>query len=125
MLVVRAQMSQLSRQHSGASCGIDNPTARHTALVKIDNCIYRLPVRVVQLALRYLGRTPKVATGFYREVEHVRIKFSAIDLKPRQTTLIAWANFDAIIKRLVRPIREPQPQPLFGQLMVTEIMGQT
>ena len=43
-------------------CGIDNPTASSTLRsVKIDNGIYDLPVRLVQLALRYLGRTPQVA----------------------------------------------------------------
>ena len=89
MLVVWTKMSQLPRQHCRTSGGIDNPTASHTALIKTHNCTYRLPIRVTQLALRYLGWTPKVASGFYREVEYVRIKFRAIDLKAGQTTLIA------------------------------------
>ena len=88
MLVVRAQMSQLSRQHSGASCGIDNPTVTHAALGKIDNCIYDLPVRLVQLALRHFSWTPQVASLFYGEIEHVRVKFRAVNLKARQTTLV-------------------------------------
>src|SRR4029077_10907140 len=89
MLVVWTKMSQLPRQHGCTSSGIDNPTASHTALIKVYNCTYRLPVRVTQLALCHFGRTPEVASGFYREVKHVRIKFRAIDLKTRQTTLIA------------------------------------
>ena len=49
------------------------------------------------------------------------VEFGAIDLESGEPRLVAGADFDAVVKRLVGAIGEPEPQALFGQLLVPEI----
>src|SRR5450759_580420 len=88
VLGVCVKMSQLACQHGRAARGIDNPTASDAAFVKIDNCVDGLAIYAVQVTFCYLGRAPQITPRFHCELEHVRIKFRAINLKAWQTTLI-------------------------------------
>src|SRR6266566_4694425 len=88
MVVVRSKMSELTREHRGASCGIDNPTASSATFAMIDDGIHSLPLPVIELAVYDLGRPPEIATRSHREFEHVRIEFCPVNLKPWQSALI-------------------------------------
>src|SRR5437870_3072701 len=89
MLGVRTKMSKLSREHGRASGCIDNPTAPHPALIRIDNCIDGLSVRAIQVGLCHFSGTPEIAARLDGELQHMRIEFRAINLKGCQSALVA------------------------------------
>ena len=125
MLGVRTKMSEFPGKHGRAPCGIDKPAACGHALARIDNGAYYLSIPVAQLEACYLRRAPESAPRLHRLLEHVRVKFCAIQLKTRQPALITCADLDAIVKALIRPVRKPQAQSLFGQLMMPQVMCQS
>jgi hypothetical protein len=49
-----------------------------------------------------------------RQFEHVRIELRAVPVKAGQLALVTCADFEAIIKPLVRPIRKPKAQSVFA-----------
>ena len=127
MLGIRTKMSESPSDHCRSPCRIDKPTASGPAIAgfaTIDNDANALPICAVQLVVCYLCRTPELATRLHSEIEHVRIKFCPVQLKTRQSALVACADLDAIVKALIGLVRKPQAQSLFCQLMMTEIMGQ-
>ena len=120
-------MSEFPGDHCRPPCSIDKPTASGPAtagFATIDDDANPLPICAVQLVVCYLCRTPELATRLHSEIEHVRIKFCPVQLKTRQSALVACADLDAIVKALIGLVRKPQAQSLFCQLMMTEIMGQ-
>src|SRR6266404_5226234 len=72
VLGVLAKMAKLARKHRRAPAGVHNPTRTHAALLKIDNRIYSLSVRAIQLAAGHFGWTPEIAASLYRELEQMR-----------------------------------------------------
>ena len=118
-------MAELARKHGCPSGCIDNPAAAHRSLVNIDNGIQRLSVSAVQVALRHLCRTPKIAAGFHRALKQMRVQFCSIHLKRLQSRLITRSNLNAVVEALVRRLAEPKSQPLFSNLMVAEMTGKT
>ena len=80
-----------------------------------------MPVRAAQFTAHHFGRLPDFAAGLRREPEQVRVELRPIDLKSREPGLITRADLNAIVEGLVGPIREPEPEPLFDQLLMSEI----
>ena len=54
----------------------------------------------------------------------MRVEFRAIDLERGEPRLIARADLDAIVERLVGPVGEPETQALFDQLLMAEVTRQ-
>jgi hypothetical protein len=54
----------------------------------------------------------------------MRIKFRAVDLKSLHARRITRADFDAIVETLLRRIAKPHSEALFGELLVTEVIGE-
>src|SRR5437763_16565470 len=52
------------------------------------------------------------------------IEGGTIDLKTGEPRSVTRAEFHAIIKRLIGIARTPQPQSLFWEVMMSEMMGQ-
>jgi hypothetical protein len=53
------------------------------------------------------------------------VERGAIDLKTREARSVTRAQLYTIIKRLLRMLRKPQAQSLFGQMMMSEVMSQS
>jgi len=95
------------------------------SIFAVDHGGNDLAATAIQFDLRDFCRPPEIATGCDSTVEEMGIEFGTIDLKSLDTSGIAGADFDAVVESLIRRFTKPQPQTLFREMFMTEIVRQT
>src|SRR5215469_7697711 len=125
VLGVRTKMSKFSREHGRAPRGIYDPVSTNGAFAAIKSGADILTGAIIYLEVCYLCRTPEFAARLHGELEHMRIQLCPVHLKAWQSALVTCADLHAIIKTLIGLFRAPQGQSLFGQLVMSEVMGHT
>src|ERR1043166_3189202 len=118
------KMAELAREHCRASARIDDPAGARRARRRIDVRSHALSGCAVQINLPDFRRTPQIASSLHRQLEHMRVELCAVDLERGRARVVMWTDFDAVIEWLIRAIAKPEAQPLFRQLLVSEITRQ-
>ncbi len=54
----------------------------------------------------------------------MRVEFCPVELEGGQPRLIARANLDAVVERLIGPVGKPKPQTLLCELFVAQVARQ-
>src|SRR6266513_5346619 len=110
-------MAELAREHRRPAARVDDPPCADGSCVERHaGCIS------LELDAGHFRGALQIASSFDRDIEHVLIERAAVDLERRQPRLVFRAELDAIVKGLVRLVREPHSQSLFGQMMMYELI---